>query len=58
MTPPPDCHHPLDLAQALIAWAKRMEWLEDRVKALEAANLELQERLRIAQELTGFAVEE
>jgi hypothetical protein len=58
LSQPPDCHDPLDLVQALLAVARRMNWLEERVQALETVNLELQERLRIAGELTGFVVDE
>jgi hypothetical protein len=58
MTTPPESHHPIEVAQATLALAHRALWLEERVQTLERANLELQERLRVAQELVELVPRE
>lgn len=54
---PPDCHDPLELLQAFAGLVRRLQWAEEMIRTLEAANLDLQERLRISEELTSFVVE-
>jgi hypothetical protein len=58
LSEPPNCHDPLALVEALLGVARRMAWDQDRIRQLEAVNLELQERLRISEELSSFVVEE